>query len=530
MASTSASPSSLQMSNLQGSSETRLVLQPRTREVSEFLGSINGSPQLWRSVDVRLAAINRDGQWVNVVSHCTLRPQRPDQLRPLTILPHLDKFVALQLIRPIDELPLLIEAIQAGELEVEGVKILFSGRSNSTPVLGYNDSSAQITARMEGAAAIPSFPYGHTLTLRGTSAGSMIPDFHIVQRRLNSQLRSLRHPWVDLAGVIRHGVGSSHHLESTSTLHATFIAPLEAKLDKRSCSLSHGELRYNAVAAHREAYRLSDLKLFGTRRDGGLISQSVAIGEKRWRRDSQGYRLVGMVKVPHAEKITLMMRLGSEDCGEITLHDQTSFPPALLVAAQALNEAEKFEQHLLGPFSNEGKEFERAVSRLFTLCGFLVEPLGTVKKNELPDALAAVPGTNILFVIECTIGPLAKDGKMSRLHRRAVTVAGAMGDTPHAAVIPLMVTPLPMSEISFAEREQAESDGVIIIGNDHLSTLLTLARKRAPVEEAFQQILPQPRWGLDLDRNPLTPAPPPDLSAGVVFADARAKGFRRRRI
>lgn len=114
--------------------------------------------------------------------------------------------------------------------------------------------------------------------------------------------------------------------------------------------------------------------------------------------------------------------------------------------------------------------FEAAVSCLLWIRGYGVSLLNTIEEG--PDVLATTPGGNFL-VVECTMGILKEDSKLTRVGVRAKLMRENLekSGSSHLNELPVMVTALKRSEVE-KEIAIAHEQGVFVITRDEIETAL----------------------------------------------------------
>lgn len=114
-------------------------------------------------------------------------------------------------------------------------------------------------------------------------------------------------------------------------------------------------------------------------------------------------------------------------------------------------------------------DFEEAVSWLLWALGFAVASFGTnAKTRETFDLVATTPGGDFL-VVECTLGLLRSEGKLSKLAARTARVRDslAVSNMKHLRVLPVIVTAMTGSEVA-ADAGAATDLGVLVITREDL--------------------------------------------------------------
>lgn len=114
-------------------------------------------------------------------------------------------------------------------------------------------------------------------------------------------------------------------------------------------------------------------------------------------------------------------------------------------------------------------DFEAAIAWLLWALGFSVASFGThPKTRDTFDVIATTPHGDFL-VVECTLGLLRAEGKLSRLAARTVNVRDSLGasNMKHLRVLPVIVTALSSEQVA-ADAGPAADLGVLVITREDL--------------------------------------------------------------
>lgn len=134
-------------------------------------------------------------------------------------------------------------------------------------------------------------------------------------------------------------------------------------------------------------------------------------------------------------------------------------------------------QSYLMPDQAKGKaadDFETAVTWMLWALGFSSINLGLhPKTRDAFDVLAVSPNGDFL-VVECTLGLLKADSKLSKLGMRASQVRKVLDQSQmqHLKVIPVIVTAMSREEIS-GDLSAAEEMGILVLTRSELEASLT---------------------------------------------------------
>lgn len=148
-----------------------------------------------------------------------------------------------------------------------------------------------------------------------------------------------------------------------------------------------------------------------------------------------------------------------------------------------------------------GEDFEVGVAALLTILGFSVLHLGkrAARLQEGPDMLATTPQGN-MAIVECTIGHLTNNDKLSKLTLRCNSIREKVNGSGHGHLIvqAVIVTALSRQDIS-ADLPEAAKRGVAVFTKEDLVTLLDSQALLPPdadklLRETVEQ-LPRPSLG-----------------------------------
>lgn len=121
------------------------------------------------------------------------------------------------------------------------------------------------------------------------------------------------------------------------------------------------------------------------------------------------------------------------------------------------------------PRGKAADDFETAIAWLLWALGFSVASFGThPKTRETFDVIATTPRGDFL-VVECTLGLLRAEGKLSRLAARAVNVRESLATSnmKHLRVLPIIVTAMTSEQVE-ADAGPAADLGVLVVTREDL--------------------------------------------------------------
>lgn len=117
-------------------------------------------------------------------------------------------------------------------------------------------------------------------------------------------------------------------------------------------------------------------------------------------------------------------------------------------------------------------DFETATAWLLWALGFSVASFGThPKTRETFDVVATTPRGDFL-VVECTLGLLRAEGKLSRLAARTANVRNSLvaANMRHLRVLPVIITAMTSEQVS-ADMGAAADLGVLVIAREGLGEI-----------------------------------------------------------
>ncbi len=145
-------------------------------------------------------------------------------------------------------------------------------------------------------------------------------------------------------------------------------------------------------------------------------------------------------------------------------------------------------KYLLELTKNPSEDFEYGVASLLHVLGFSVLHYGQIPKlKDGPDIVAYTPIGNIA-VIECTIGPLDKEDKLTKLIQRTVLIKDKLGKIGfgHFSIQPIIVSKFSKAEVS-GDLEKAGKHGIAVVCKEELTELLNRVNSYPNPEGLFRE-------------------------------------------
>lgn len=138
--------------------------------------------------------------------------------------------------------------------------------------------------------------------------------------------------------------------------------------------------------------------------------------------------------------------------------------------------------------SRAADDFEDAIGWLLWVLGFSTATFGTnAKTRDAFDTVAVSPNGDFL-VVECTLGLLRADSKLSKLVARAAKLRELLqaSNMKHLRVLPVIVTSMSLEEVG-ADVSSAEAMGVLVMTRENLEDSLSEAMRWPDANRLFDR-------------------------------------------
>jgi len=462
------------------------ALLRRDQSIEAFMAAVAETPDLWRSIDVRVLAIRVGGAWHNVLTRCVLDARDPSDVPCLDGLPNTERVLCIQQVRPIADLTALLNESVACELAVHDRVVLYETRSdtggqpsNRSP---YLDGYAMPAVRTQSASSImtPRDFIAHELRLRSPGGNSFVTEA-IADPAVDRELYALDRPWEGLEGLARVAIGSGGSVRHSDAPRIEIVAPLGIGFEPESPRFTDGRVAVIVSALSRSVAARATVGYI-IEYDGGTYRNGTLRIERKWqgreRRRARATLHVGS----DARRVTLVLRLGPHlveskqltDFGRKTENvrlaaNRAQIDPGLVQLRAALHTGERDARKGDGTGAHR---FEHAIAQLFSLAGFHVEMPGAYGVTDAVDVLAFTPDDSCILAIECTIGALnSRDGKPNRLSAR-VDELRRNDQLTGIEVLPVMVTSRHRGAVPGGDLEYAAHDSIAVLCREEIDEIL----------------------------------------------------------
>ena len=339
-----------------------------------------------------------------------------------------------------------------------------------------------------------------TLYIRGVGKWNLLNALQLKPEDIDLELKAADTPYDSLDELL-----VSFGLENSESTIITVAAGAPAFILDDSTIINSEVVRLRCIME--SSLPINDLKI-GVRilrrepKHDPIVDRVSFCGQEfKWQEDESGSKTrLGEVKFRVKDAQLVQVYLSYKN---ILLHQSWITDPAKNlnprhIAYRTYDQGLSILQsHLSGNTSkpHRAEDFEMGVATLFSMLGFSVMQMGkrTARLQDGPDILAITPAGHIA-VIECTLGHLANNDKMSKLSLRTIQLREEMnksGSGPRL-IQPVIVTAYSREEVS-ADLSDAEKRGIAVITQEDLSVFF---EKRALIppdaDFLFQEFIRRP--------------------------------------
>ena len=444
---------------------------PDTGPASRFAALPDGSA-FWKSVDLRICTIRSGHRWVNLVTRGFLDHRAPRSVPRFSPVIRQD-FRAWQVVRPIADLAAVVHGIADGTMKLRPRSVRYTGRSGgfgSEMRYSFNEWTASYIAEYDQWSC-------HSLVGYGSSIWDVVREAGHDALELDDMIRGGPHPYDGLPDLTRRFCGRLRGLEvrGTSTV-VELVAPLAVRFDPETVVSSSDAITVGLKAATR-AY-IEKAKIAWTVGAAGQPPRhgSRELRERQWAREGGALRTKLDIPIKKGDSTATAFILIGDRCVDRVTEPLAEAGSNVRIRAHKTvdPDLQRFREQLLPAGLDKSKEFEAAVGLLFFFLGFHVDPLSALKGlGDAVDLLAHAPGSSVILVIECTVGPIDTGGKVGKLINRSQRARRELSDRD---VITVLTTAARRDELSDAEVEKAERDDIVVLCREDLHELWAAAQ------------------------------------------------------
>jgi hypothetical protein len=447
--------------------------------IGRFLTLIAETPNLWKSVDIRVLAVQSGDKHHSLLCTSRLDSRPVARLERIKNLPGSPPVSCFQLKLPLDRITDLFSQLQSGIIYFADTPVSFTqkGYAKEGAREPYSSAYTSRSSPLQQLADGSLFNIGHTFVATGETAHHVVQQLDDGLDGLNNAVRRLRFPWDGVDGIARHLLHTNSRVSHHRATVFELFAPLEARIDRDASRLETGVLTC-AVVGSPAAVRYTRLGYFGVNHSGGIVNGELALSGRALKRMGSVMRWSGKLRIPNVHRVSIFLTVAESNVDRAELVDISARGQNERVLAYALTDpslAILRTQLQLGSAA-EARIYEKNVTRLFAFGGYITDGYAFEKHlTHGPDALAFAPDGTSVLVLECTTGPLAsRSGKLSQLVSRATRIRERLSRAGSPIVLPVIVTALPRAELAEAELMDAATDRVSVLAQEDIQDLLDL--------------------------------------------------------
>lgn len=454
----------------------------KPRPIDQFSKAVYRHGQLWKSIDLRTLAVKIGRRWVSLVTRGYLdhRPRNElDRLAPVS-RPGLR---AWQTTLPYADLGALLDGVLSGYVRSRPRGIHFSGRSEGlAPDINYyfNDiSSAHRTAK---------YPFwsGHSLVGYGAGIWELIQEAGLDPLDIDNQIRGGANPYDGLIGLTRYFHGRPEGLDAPhSTTVFELIAPVAVRFDRPSTRAGSHEAILGLRCRSKGFAEHATIEWTAVTSNPVPRHGTIALKGLDWSRCKDGFTAEVQLSQDAPARVQAHIVSAGVCLDRVSVAVGSATTNHRIVAHHLADEGLTELRKALFPIEWKNSQgFEAAVGALFHFFGFQVDVLSAQSAlGSAVDSLAHDPYSGATIAIECTLGPIDASGKLGKLIARSSALRSVLTSRQ---VIPVMVTARPKGELSLSELRKAAHDGVLVLTQEDLTTLLTSAEDGATTMDLLE--------------------------------------------
>ncbi len=162
----------------------------------------------------------------------------------------------------------------------------------------------------------------------------------------------------------------------------------------------------------------------------------------------------------------------------------------LAMVDQSQQTIRSYLQPDLPPRGKAADDFEAAIGWLLWALGFSTATFGTnAKTRDAFDTVAVTPNGDFV-VVECTLGLLRADSKLSKLAARAASLREtlATSNMKNLRVLPVIVTAMTAEQIK-ADKAQAEEIGILVLTKENLDEVFNELLRYPDADRLFERAM-----------------------------------------
>lgn len=466
----------------------REQLLDEVKPVDQFLAAVK-QEGLWKSIDLRVLAVNVDGEWHNIMTRAYLDFRTPKKAPHTEHLPSGSLVKVWQDICSVRSLRRMLQEVAKGCLTVQDDSVFFHSDSfkRDRAPRPYNLLSSAFHEHRSRFARNYNKWACHELVGYGDGTNDLFVKIPGGRNAIDRFLRAADHPIDGVDGIAADILGSPEQISSSRAATFEIFAPFCVKIDRGASSLRGELLALKVVGADERAIKNCTVGYVARTnsqelRRGTLEFSDCNDDESEVVSAELTRRFSGVIE------IRLFLRVGADCVESVTFADSVGRANNPFVAGYAALDPglSAFNDALRTEPDGNAHEFEEAVARLLTFLGLSVDLLG--RSKLVPgsvDAIAYDVASATVLVVECTTGQINSGGKIGKLTDRVRRVSDALSSYNVQGVL---ATPMSRDNLAEGDLLSAREHGLAVLSREDLGKLMTMVHAGRDVETTLSFI------------------------------------------
>lgn len=428
----------------------------------------------YESMIVKIAAINYEGTWHNLVTLLLLSSEKASETIEKKV--DLDDFFILHATKRADTFLEVLENLEKDSFELDGVPIEYF--SKQTPPLRFEDrlsgSSSSAKERFQFEWPLYIFRWQQNHKLQNKLRNILEP----ISLRLNCYIP----PYEDVYHAVREFIEvPEYYFSEYGSLYSSCDILMPEYIAIKKCNLEGNS--FEIEAKFHNSINIDDLRLslivYGktTERFHEDFKGITPKDEPPFKVANKTLTLKEAAEVKAYLFLKNREQYGSSD--QVLIRNRKSTLNILLTAHAVFDEDSKGLRRQL----SRRRDFEYAVATLLHLCGFYTERTGRLS-GELPDILAFSPDKMALIVGECTT-KAPEINKIMDLKKRANKLKREL----KIDVYPILFTSVKRQDVKSGRPEAIAAPEATIVYFDRLERLYEMASRGRATKEILYHLL-----------------------------------------
>jgi len=448
-------------------------------QVSEAIDIFKKRRKFYKSIDVRIAAVNVKDSWYNVRTRVMLSCEKATGLVERKI--DVGSFMILFENISADNFPTLLETIDRDEVEVDGVKVnFFEGKSHA---LSFEDWYLKSSERAKERLGID-WPLD---VFRWRAQHNFQSEVMRTLKDVSLRLNCHDPPYEDVYKAIREFLGlTEYQFRAYEGQESICYILLPNYLAMKKCVLQgdklnfeakfhplivHNDLRLNIIAEGKTTQKLQetfDKKHIQKHRPFKVVKKTMILKDTA---DIQAYLFL---KGKESE--------GPSDKRYVR-NLKTMINPRFVAHETFDVDAVTLRDWLHGLGRNRADDFEHAITILLHMCGFVTEWLGCKGlAKDAPDVVAFCPVPNAMIVGECKTD-VFQWKEIRKLKARAEELYQELKIDTY----PAMFTCLELNDITEEVETKASKESITILTAEEIDEIFGTALRGGSAQDVLKR-------------------------------------------